>query len=222
MLYERDYRILTVEEQARWAAAEKRLHDSSEKGVVSTTSLLRYWKCLPQAVPYYTSLFPNHLLGIDRLEDTARLEALRDRFAALLDGTACTERQVLEFIRTERAWPLVGAILHHGCSCGFGHHEAYLFREFPLGTNYVADYLLVGKGSGGYEFLFVELESPQGAVTTRDGGFGAAIRKGIAQAESWRRWLDAHFMLLQAEFEKHLGTHRPDLPREFQIGRAHV
>ncbi len=218
MLYERDYRQLTAEEREQWERAEAYLRRSTDDGAVSAASLCRYWDMLPAAVPYYRTLFPNHFLNPDLLKDTERLEAVHNRFVGLLDTEACKERQILNFIRDERAWPLIGGILQYGSvpRFRFGHHAAYLFPEFPLGSSYVADYLVCGSGSGGYEFIFVELESPRGAITTRDGEFGEAIRKGIAQVREWRRWLTANFALLQSEFEKHLG---PDaaagLPREF-------
>ena len=45
-----------------------------------------------------------------------------------------------------------------GLSINIGNHGAYLFPEFQLGSSYKADYLLLGKSSGGFEFIFVELE----------------------------------------------------------------
>lgn len=97
----------------------------------------------------------------------------------------------------------------------FGHHKAFLFREFPLGSDYVADFLIVGKNSEGYHFVFVELESPSESITRKDGEFGDAIRKGIAQVRDWRRWLNAVFPSLHSEFTKHLGNHDRNLPGAF-------
>ena len=62
-----------------------------------------------------------------------------------------------------------------------GHHGAYLFPEFPLGTSYKADYLLIGNGSGGHEFIFIELENPKGNITLQNGELGNTFRKGILQ-----------------------------------------
>lgn len=42
----------------------------------------------------------------------------------------------------------------------FGHHDAYIIPEFMLGNSYKVDYLLIGKSSRGYEFVFIELEKP--------------------------------------------------------------
>lgn len=112
----------------------------------------------------------------------ARADAVKRAFGALLDEPACTERTVQRFLLNGEAWFLIGGILQQGF--GFGHPMACLFREFLLGTNYVADYLLVGKGSGGHEFVFVELE----AFARSRGCFSAeAIRKGIARVQEWRR-----------------------------------
>ncbi len=40
----------------------------------------------------------------------------------------------------------------------FGHHFSCVVPEFQLGSQYRLDYLLVGKNSLGYQFVFVEFE----------------------------------------------------------------
>ena len=70
---------------------------------------------------------------------------------------------------------------------GIGHHASdYLFPEFPIeGGKYKADYLLVGKGSGGHEFVFIELEAPHWRTTLKDGYYGESTRKGYNQIDDW-------------------------------------
>lgn len=74
-----------------------------------------------------------------------------------------------------------------GLSINIENHEAYLFPEFQLGNLYKADYLLMGKSSVGFEFIFIELESPYGKITLNDGQLGAEFRDGISQLEDWKR-----------------------------------
>ena len=38
-----------------------------------------------------------------------------------------------------------------------------------LGDEYRTDYVLIGKASGGYEFVFVEFEKLDGRITIKDG-----------------------------------------------------
>lgn len=176
-----------------------------------------YYKIIPNAALHYRELFPNNYLNIGELADKDRIKTAKDQFANLLNSNS-NEQSVLNFIRDNQYYFIIGAIFHCDLTpihFRFGHHNAFLFKEFPLGTNHVADYLLVGKNSGGYEFIFIEFESPTGNVVTRDGEFGQVIRKGINQVGDWHRWLVANYPTLQSEFEKHLGVYDKNLPKEF-------
>ena len=209
MLYKRDYTLLTDEERRGWDRAEEMIRP---KKVLSALEVATYCDMMPPAGWYHMQLFPNNYLCPAELKDRERLRGAEEGLLRILDDPDAGEREILNFVRDNEYYFLVGSLFRRFC---FGHHEAFLFREFPLGTEHVADYLLVGKNSGGYEFVFVEFESPRGAITTRTGDFGDAIRKGINQAKDWNRWLDANFPTLHTRFERALGRHRPDLPKEF-------
>jgi hypothetical protein len=125
-----------------------------------------------------------------------------------------TERSILNFIRDEKAWTIVGSILKSNFN--FGHHDTYLFPEFNLMPNHFVDYLLVGKNSGGFEFVFVEFENISKAITVKDGSIGTTFRKGIKQIEDWDAWLDANFSsTIHLEFERHIKP-KTFLPNEFR------
>ena len=163
MLYKRDYTLLTDEERRGWDRAEKMIRS---KKVLSAREVAAYGRMIPLAVQYYMQLFPNNYLCPAELEIRARLCRAKEGLLRILDDPQAGEREILNFVRDNEYYFLVGSLF---LWFDFGHHEAFLFREFPLGTEHVADYLLVGKNSGGYEFVFVEFESPRGAITTRTG-----------------------------------------------------
>ncbi len=212
MLYDRDYKIITAEEQKLWDNAEKIF----AKSTIRTPEMMNeYYSVIPKAALHHRELFPNNYLDIDELKDKDGLRKAKESLLALLDGGA-NERDVLNYIRDSRQYFIVGAIFRYGCfHFNFGHHNAFLFREFPLSTNHKADYVLAGKNSMGYNFIFIEFESPQGRITTSDGGFGEVIRKGIDQVKDWQRWLMSNYVALRTEFDKHLGTFDKNMPREF-------
>lgn len=214
MLYERDYNVLTDEEIKQWDKAEK-LKDKCKGKGLSIEVFFKYHDIMPKAVVHHKKLFPNNFLHIDEIKNTEKIERTIDELFHLLDNNA-NEREILNYIRDNKTYFVVGAIFQYGfIPFNFGHHEAFLFREFSLGTNYVVDFLLVGKNSGGYEFIFIELESPKGAITKNDGEFGDVIRKGVSQVKDWSRWLEGNYSSLQSEFEKHLGSYNRNLPKEF-------
>ncbi len=105
----------------------------------------------------------------------------------------------------------------------FGHHDTYLFPEFPFGTSYKIDYLLVGRSSGGFQFVFVELESPQDGATLMNGELGAKFRKGLSQITDWEEWVEGNFSTLTEVFRscRRVGALLPDEFCKFDKTRFH-
>ena len=119
---------------------------------------------------------------------------------------------ILNNNRDKKAYFLLGGILkkyYH-----FGHHAMYIFPEFQMPPNYRTDYLLVGKNSDGYHFIFVELEAPHSNITLKDGTIGETIRKGTNQIDFWEVWLEGNFSHLTLLFEQYKNPTMP-LPKEF-------
>jgi hypothetical protein len=76
------------------------------------------------------------------------------------------------------------------------------------------DFLIVGKSSGGYEFVFVELEHPYKNIFIDGGDFGQAFRNGLNQVEDWKYWLDESFSSFAETFIKYKSK-TEQLPPEF-------
>lgn len=213
MLYERDYTSLFDQEKTQLEKAEKYLETSKGKSnIITTEAFMKYHDLKPEASYFYQSLFPNNFLSIKSLENKDELKRIEVEFETLLNSNP-SERTILNFINQNRYFNLIASLFHSGFT--FGHHDAYLFKEFELPATYKADYLLVGKNSHGYHFVFVELENPTGSITNKDGGFGTTIRKGIKQVEDWDKWLEGNFNSLYLVFEK-LKSNRIELPNEFR------
>jgi len=208
MLYDRDYRVLTAKEEIQ---LQKARDYAAKRKELTVLQLFRYHELMPDAGYHYESLFPNNLLSIRSLGDHVRLDRVSQEFLQVLD-TDPTERAVLNFVNNNYHYFLIGSILKS--SYFFGHHGCYAFKEFELPPNFIVDYLLIGKSSGGYQFVFVELESPTGPIVNQDGTFGISIRKGLKQIEDWDHWIDGHFAHLKLMFQKYLGAMQT-LPDEF-------
>lgn len=203
-----DYRSLTASETNEWEALKLK----EKEGFDSATSFKRnLFHEYPKAVRHHIHLFPNHYLDIMELKDTNTLKNNINEFKLLLDKSDLSEREILNFINSNKHFFLIGAILKEHFS--FGHHEAHVFREFPLGTSYKVDYLILGKNSDGWHFVFVELEAPIGNITIKDGDLGSTFRKGLDQVQDWDHWLEENFQSLQEYFRKHKQPNI-DLPKE--------
>ncbi len=166
----------------------------------------------PDRVRYCTELFPGNYLDHRMLQKREELTALCNDFKKLIDDSQTGEREILNFIRDKSAYHIIGSIQTN--TYNFGHHGTFMFPEFKLGNTYQADYLIVGKNSDGYHFVFIEMESPYGNITIGSGDEGEVIRKGLNQVNDWDRWLDENYSSLAETFTKYKHPEY-DLPEEF-------
>jgi hypothetical protein len=208
-LHARDYSRMTASEEAKLEDLRRQEPVGPPGRLQARRSLYRQY---PKAARHCLSLFPNNFLDVVELRRTESLKKRLAQFKRLLNSQRVTERDILNFINEKRAFFIVASLLKSYYN--WGHHAAFLFPEFPLGVSCKVDYLLVGKNSGGWEFLFVELESPNGNVTLKDGSPGDVIRKGELQIAKWKAWIEANFSSLREVFyRKRNQTH--NLPDEF-------
>lgn len=205
-LFERDYQNLTADEKK----LERKIRN---KYTIQLGKLKAYnskmFNEFPKAVRHYNSLFPNNYLDVVDLKDEIKLKRLNQQFLNIVEDREIIETDILRFIKENRAYHIIGSIFSE---YSFGHHDAYLFREFQLGNSYQVDYLLVGKSSDGYNFIFIEFENPYGRITLTNGEFGDVIRKGLNQINDWVFWIEESYSLLSESFEKETNN---QLPKEF-------
>lgn len=197
MSKKRDYRFLSNEEKEEFDAIKNEEIVSKDSSLTLRTSLFHKY---PKAARHHIQLFPNQYLDIMELRNTELLVNRAEEFKAVLNSSEVTERQILNQINENADFFIIGSILKKYYN--FGHHEAHVFREFPLGTSFKVDYLILGKNSDGWHFIFVELEAPTGSITISDGELGNVFRKGNAQIEDWDEWLENNFSSLQEYFRK--------------------
>jgi hypothetical protein len=166
----------------------------------------------PDKVRYCTELFPGNYLDEKILAKIEELKLICADFRSLVYDTNTGEREILNFIRDRKAYHLIGSIQKKNYN--FGHHGTFIFPELQLGTTHQVDYLMLGRNSDGFYFVFVELESPYGNITIGDGDEGEVIRKGLNQVDDWDRWLEEHY----GSVSETLGKYRHqdyNLPEEF-------
>ncbi len=204
-LYKKDFLFLSSAE-----SKEKLAYIQSPKDIDITN--IKPYSELSMAVRHNLSLFPNNLVVLQDEKDSKDLETINSEFYSLIHKDGALEQEVLNFINHTPAYHIVCGILMDRFQ--FGHHECYLFKELWLGTQYRADYLIIGKGSGGYEFVFVEFEKPDGRITLKNGHIGDAFRKGEFQIEDWKAWIDGNFSVLAKDLTRVKGE--VDMPPELE------
>lgn len=207
-LYNRDYRSITQEEKVKY----EEIKVTETMGTPFET--FNYYCDYPEAIKHYLSYFPNNHIFLGDVKKSCKIHLINEEFLALVHDTSTTEQDILRFINHDyQAYYIIGSIFNAG-GFRFGHHDAYIFPEFRLGNDYRVDYLLIGKSSGGYEFIFVELEKSNGRVTLADGHPGQAMRSGTFQIYNWNAWIDSNFTSLRTFFDSEKQANK-DLPKEF-------
>lgn len=163
----------------------------------------------PESIRHFNSLFPNNHIELFDFQKDDLMKKTTQNFLNLIHNATSNERDVLRFINHTPAYYIIAGIFKYFY---FGHHDSYIFPEFKIG-NYIADYLLIGKSSGGYEFIFVELEHPNGRTTLKSGHEGQASRSGTYQIYDWRAEIEANFSSSFSSIIKY--SNKESLPNEF-------
>lgn len=213
MILHRDFIKLSEEEKIKFNEYKDRYNIRTVNG---QKMLPKPWTPndkYPNYVYKHDSLFPNHNISSQDIEEDENWFLQRiDGFKNLINNKSTIERDLLSYIRDKKAAFIITSLLEY---TDFGHHERFVFPEFELSNNYKVDFLILGRSSGGYSFLFVELENPYGQITTVNGDFSTAINKGIKQIKDWKRLLVKNFTSFHLTLEKFNGPANKDFPKEF-------
>lgn len=216
-LYDADYTKLSSEDEAKYRS----LQQTELVGKFGQFEIRRSrFREYPKAVRHFIHLFPNNYLDIIELQDELPLNMLLESFQDLISSENVKERQILNFIVEKQAYFIVASILNKYFN--FGHHEAYLFPEFQMGNSYQVDYLIIGKSSDGWHFVFVELEAVLGGITLSDGDLGSTFRKGMKQVFEWDTWLESRYASFSESLDK-VKQLNSQLPQEFtQLDKSRI
>lgn len=100
------------------------------------------------------------------------------------------ENDVQSYIKENEKWFIPASIFE---DYDFGHHEAYIVPEQPLGAEYRADYMLLGRNSIGHQIVFVEFENVNVDYKVLTSNMESeSVRKGLVQIKDWKRWMDSN------------------------------
>jgi len=206
-IYQRDYCKRPTEIEIN--EYKQVLEEETEGMTICRKNL--YYK-YPEAVRHHNSLFPNNHIELFDWKRSEKMNELTDEFSQIVHNQNSKEIDILAFINHKPAHYIIGSLLTYK---NFGHHETYIFPEFSIGDGkYYADYLIIGKNSGGYEFVFVELEAPNKSTTIKGGYEGLATRSGLNQIFDWKYQIESDFISITNKLEEFSNKEKV-LPSEF-------
>ena len=133
-----------------------------------------------------------------------------DELKRLLDS-ASGEREVAKWLKQDRENTLV---LSRAVST-FGFPNLVV-AEFQLGTDHKADFVLLGRYSGGFSIHFVEVEPPNVPLYINKGVPHARLAGAIKQIEDWKSFETTRRQVVIDELEKSFKK------RELIWGRSRV
>lgn len=73
-----------------------------------------------------------------------------------------------------------------------GGHDRYVFREFPLGSRFKVDFVVLNSYSGSWQVTFIELEPVGCRPFTKAGVPSARLSGALKQIEDWADYFSTH------------------------------
>ncbi len=153
------------------------ISDGSDLGSKEDRTLIRH----------AISLFPNNYVDLSLYKDSNVFLPVAKEFRTIV-GEENSEDSIQDWLKKEGSYNylITASIVWQ---FGSGHHGIYLFKEVPIGSSYVVDYVVIGVNSYGLTVCLVELESKDqvhGCFFTKEGRIGKLIKKGVDQIDDWQ------------------------------------
>ena len=118
------------------------------------------------------------------MREQSREPKTRDEIESFLDSTT-GEREAHEYLRGYPdlvCWTFVRT----------GGHSRYVFSEFPLGSRYKVDFVVLWCCSGLWEVHYIELEPVNDLILTKAGTPRKRLNGAIKQIDDWREYTGYH------------------------------
>ena len=97
-------------------------------------------------------------------------------------------------------------------SLQFIGHPTRIIAEFPLGSEYYADFVVIAPFSGAMEIMFIEVEPPSKTFFNQDFSLAKRANKGIEQINSWKIYIEKNRQQVIRDLDRY--AKKKDLIRE--------
>lgn len=91
--------------------------------------------------------------------------------------------------------------------CSASGHDRFVFFEFPLGSQYVADAVILNSYSGAWEAFFIEFEPAGDATFTKAGTPTKRLAGAFRQVDDWRMYIEQNADSVRRDFVRWAGKY---------------
>lgn len=84
-------------------------------------------------------------------------------------------------------------------------HASFVLKEFPFGSRYKADFVVLYAYSRVWEIHLIELEPPNDLVITKRGVPSARLSGAVSQVSDWRDYFSRHRAVVQRDLNDWCG-----------------
>lgn len=81
-------------------------------------------------------------------------------------------------------------------------HTCHVLNEFPLGSEFRADFVLIRSDSSGFDVYFVELENTDDIIITKSGLPSKRLNQAISQIGDWQKYVIKNESYLRKELTR--------------------
>jgi hypothetical protein len=76
--------------------------------------------------------------------------------------------------------------------CKTTGHSVYVLKEFPLGNQFKADFVVPYSQSGSWTIHFIEIEPPDDHIINKDGTPSKRLNKALSQTSEWSAYIQSN------------------------------
>lgn len=108
--------------------------------------------------------------------------------------SANNEREIDIFLKDHIE--LIRVLNEHSWNC------VLLSPQFKIGTEYIADYIVLSACSGYWNCVLIEIQSPKDRIFTKKKEFSLGLREAQRQVTEWKIWIDENENSFRSQLAK--------------------
>ncbi|CAM3130086.1 Shedu anti-phage system protein SduA domain-containing protein [Rariglobus hedericola] len=93
-----------------------------------------------------------------------------------------------------------------------------IIAQFPLGNDFISDFVVIAPFSGAFEIKFIEIEPPKSPFFNQNGSLSQRANKALEQVNSWKTYITKNRPQLLRDLKRY--ANEKDLIRKHNVDDA--